>query len=201
MANLKTIQRGVALMRSELKNGEPFTADRYANWVRMTEVAGLDDEAFLEASSRAAMTLTFFPTFGELLKTVRANQDDEIERAWHSALAVVRRYGTAATIFASDVYGGGRTLWALQKCGWNEANLGSMVAERRAIHRAEFVRIWKACPPDMEYPARLAGDLERENAGRIKVLEGGYIGRPDRDDKMIAAGETPAALPAGEQTE
>jgi hypothetical protein len=132
------------------------------------------------------------------LKLIHPPEDREAEEelAWQRVLSCVRSIGPYGSLRAADLGDDGTALWALNRMGW-ERVCHEMESEKRAIWRAEFVRLYRAGRQTGAGCQYVPGLIERENRLKGHALTPALCGRPDWTELPAGEPETPA-LPAGE---
>lgn len=159
---IEVLQAGLNILGSELKNVPVFNAQKYELWLKIMEREGVDDEEFIELCYAALLSMTFFPTIGELMRLRAESIDERLEDAWVKVLELVKNVGSFGSLSLGDVNGDGAILWALNRLDWCEWT-PSISVDNLSIRRAEFVRIYKLALSAGYHNDWVVGVCERNN--------------------------------------
>jgi hypothetical protein len=183
----EAVGRALLLLAEVTKNAPAITPDRTLAWVGVLQAAGVPAAEIEPAALKLAQTSTFFPTPAEMLEAIRPTSDEAAELAWQAVLRAVQRVGRFGSLTPTDLDGDPATLWAVETVTWER--LCNAEEDRRAITRAEFVRVWKAGRARGAQTQYLSGGHERENALHgLAAKAPALIGRPELAQLPPAAG-------------
>lgn len=186
MLTIEMLTKGITLMESELKlsrDQSPITGNdaRLENWLRLLE--GWTDQEFWETAVRATMTLTWFPSIGELAKLRDGDHAEDGVLAWQMVLELASKLGSYASITAADMGGDEAALWCVSKIGWQE--ICHCESEKLGFLAAEFRKLYGA--------ARSKG-LTAKAIGGIHEIANGSIGFDTTQKELcgrVEAGSVP----------
>lgn len=158
----EALKKGIDMMSGELKNAPEFDARKFATWAEL--LGDWSDEQYFAAVHQACISMTFFPTIGELRKGDKQASEINQNEAWELVRAAIRRHGKYASLTTADLNGDGYALWAIARMG-AEA-IGDMTNEDRAIKAAEFRRLYAVAKERGYTLDYLAGKHETDNRAR-----------------------------------
>jgi len=189
------VSESLGLLAEMLANPKPITPLLIEGWTAVLRHAEVRAEEVRPVVVTLLKTATYFPTPAQFLEALRPTEDVSAaeELAWQRALGVVRKVGGYASIDVRDVDGDPCVLWALSRMGW-ERICRELDEEKRAIWRAEFVRVYRLGSRNGAAVHYLAGRLEADNLSKGRALTPALVGRPDWPE--LPAGRTAGALPS-----
>lgn len=158
----ETLRAGINILASELKNVPEFDAQKYELWLKIMERENVGDDELIALCYKALLSMTFFPTIGELLNLRANGLEEKSEMAWVKVLELVKTIGGFGSLCLGDVHGDGAILWTLNRLDWSEFS-PSITADNLSIKRAEFVRIYKLALSAGYSNEWVVGTCERNN--------------------------------------
>ena len=121
-----------------------------------------DDNIIKKATIKCVKELKFFPKISEIITAIEGNNTDETELAWISLLDKIERIGHYQSVSFPEYPAIGAVVEALG--GW--LSICETTFDEEKWVKKEFVKLYPIMKRQGEYPDKLIGQFELDNANR-----------------------------------
>lgn len=183
-----TIMEALAVCQVLSDAPKEITPTHIKAWEAVMKHVGLTPAQVKEAAVRHMAASKWFPRPADFVEIIQGGSKEAEARAtlaWEKALTLCRRFGPSSSITAEDIGGDEHALWAIERMGWS--TFGDWEVKDRAIHAANFRRLYAAALAGNERCRYIVGASERQNVCSGLPLTPKGCGRPDWKELPVLA--------------